>query len=377
MSKVGAGRKALALLVAGLLIVGGCQAGTDRTAWSLWSALHGPSPAPTVTVRPLASPSTTAWATSPRITPSPTSRPSSSMMPMATCAAKDSELALEEAAAERWRSLRSGSGRWYVRTDVAPNTTERWSYRYSVSGELPEGQWAEAPGSVSRYLYESALSFRRPYLNPDLPLYGQETHLSCEAASLRMVLASCGITVSEEEIRALIPLSNNPHEGFVGEYQAPSGGIENYGVYAEPLVGVLAHYGLEARVSYGMSYSELDRLIREGARVIVWLTKWDAGEREEGVVKENGRVVAKLHGHQHAAVVAGRDVAWRWILYDPYPEGGLVPGESSEGQVFRCSVIPNWEAFGNPSDPAAWGRMALVAECPKTHSTTHSDGLRP
>lgn len=258
------------------------------------------------------------------------------------------------------RALRGGYGRWYAPTGLLPNASRRWVFAYSPSGDPPDGAWAPARGQVVRYLYESALSFGGPYRNGRIPLYAQEANLSCEAAALRTILASYGVEASEEEIRARIPVADNPHEGFLGDYHGGFGTVQDYGVYAEPLAGVLAAYGLEARASYGMTYAELDRLVRHGARVIVWLTKWEADEREYGVVERDGWVVARLHGHQHVAVVVGRDAAGRWVLHDPYPLGGPEPGVLKPGQTYTCSVIPNWEAFGNPTDPTAWGRMALV-----------------
>jgi len=276
----------------------------------------------------------------------------------------------EAVEAGRLDALRAGDGAWFERTDLRPNDSRRWIFRYTEDGgppgpDSPEEQWERVADDIAGHLFESALSFTGPFRNAHIPLYAQEMNLSCEAATLRMVLGSYGIEVSEEEIRALIPHSDNPHEGFVGEYGGGFGGVDNYGVYAEPLVDVFAHYGLEARVSYGMSYAELDRLVKRGDRVVVWLTKWNEGEREHAVLRRGDSVVAEFHGHQHVAVVVGRDAAGRWVLHDPYPAGGIQPGVEQPGQIYICSIIPNWEAFHNPTDPDASGRMALVVSGPR------------
>src|SRR5689334_23767597 len=85
---------------------------------------------------------------------------------------------------------------------------------------------------------------------PDFPSVEQWYSLSCEYAAAAAVSLYWGRLVSQRDFLAEIPESPNPHWGFRGNIYGAWGGIRNYGIYAEPLVPVLAARGYRVDVFY-------------------------------------------------------------------------------------------------------------------------------
>src|SRR5262245_6585410 len=65
----------------------------------------------------------------------------------------------------------------------------------------------------------------------------QARSLTCESRSAADLLAAHGRSVSEAEVFSRLVRSDNPDLGFVGDPDAPSGGLPpaGYGVHARPL----------------------------------------------------------------------------------------------------------------------------------------------
>lgn len=100
--------------------------------------------------------------------------------------------------------------------------------------------------------------------------YQQQRSLSCEYASVAIATTMIGRPVSEYEIERVMPLAENPHDGYRGSIEGEWGNTEDYGVYNEPLAEALPHFGLRGEVIYG-GRDELMRELGLGRPTVVWL----------------------------------------------------------------------------------------------------------
>jgi uncharacterized protein YvpB len=123
-----------------------------------------------------------------------------------------------------------------------------------------------------------------------------------------------GIAVSEEDFLAALPLHDNPHLGFRGNVDGPTGGTEDYGVYAGPVVSVLNSYGLRARQLEG-TREGIQAAIARGNPVIVWVP-YDCGYSSPIETVISGETVT-LVPNQHVVVITGYNDQGVWAN-DPW-----------------------------------------------------------
>ena len=202
--------------------------------------------------------------------------------------------------------------------------------------------WPAPPLPRGAYDFAAALHSRCSVLLTQVPALAQAHDLSCEAATIRMVLAGRWLAVSEEEILARMGFDPNPHRGFRGN---PDGKLldpemADYGAYAEVVARVLESFGAPARAVYGMSDDELRAAIEQGQAVIVWMTR----QPEPKVVEADGYRL--VHG-EHVLVAVGLTADGRFVVHDPW---GARPNSGRTG-TFITPEIQNWELFD---------RMAVV-----------------
>lgn len=149
----------------------------------------------------------------------------------------------------------------------------------------------------------------------NVPFHRQEHALSCEAASLRMVLAYYGIEIEEDALIARLSFDTfgprdvkkniwgDPQRGFVGDIDGkiPNGG---YGVYEDP-IQKLATAFREAKTLASPELSEVLEIVKAGHPVIVWGTlasgrdiswKTRGGEEIKAVFGEHTRIVTGFKG---------------------------------------------------------------------------------
>ena len=138
-----------------------------------------------------------------------------------------------------------------------------------------------------------------------VPAVQQARNLSCEYAAAYAVTLFWGNPVTEGMFIREVPENANPHLGFRGNIDGPSGGLTDYGIYAEPLVPVLERNGYQATAFYNDT-ARFKANIRAGNPVVVWLT---TGRDIERPVYTRTVVGAsfKLVPWEHAVVVYGFD----------------------------------------------------------------------
>lgn len=150
-----------------------------------------------------------------------------------------------------------------------------------------------------------------PEENPSVLLAGvpsskQSLPLSCEAAALSMITAYWGRPVSEATFIEVMPRHPNPHRGFRGDMNGLFGGIDDYGIYAEPLVPLLERFGFHAEAVYAAgNRAVLEEELRAGRPVIVWMTNMASVQPRYVAEFEGERFI--LVPQEHVVVVYGFD----------------------------------------------------------------------
>jgi uncharacterized protein YvpB/uncharacterized coiled-coil protein SlyX len=143
----------------------------------------------------------------------------------------------------------------------------------------------------------------------------QQSHnLSCESSAASMVAQYHGVQLSEEEVIASLPANSNPHLGFRGNVDGPTGGIVDYGVYAEPIMDILNARGLQARtVTDGIE--GIRTALARGNPVIAWVT-YNCEPSAPTTTAIDGQQVT-LVPNQHVVVVTGFNAEGVWAN-DPW-----------------------------------------------------------
>ncbi len=142
----------------------------------------------------------------------------------------------------------------------------------------------------------------------------QSHNLSCESSAASMSAQYHDVDLTEADVLVALPLNPNPHLGFRGNVDGPTGGIEDYGVYAGPVLDVLNHRGLRARLVKG-GLDGIKAAIARGNPVIAWVT-YDCQPSTPTTVTIDGEAVT-LVPWQHVVVVTGYNQEGVWAN-DPW-----------------------------------------------------------
>lgn len=276
------------LIVITLILTTGCSAGVEYSSAAAWPAPAGnlptTSPLPTITRTPfLPLPTSTHI---PTITPSATPAPTETAQPTPTL-------------------------------EPTPEPTE-----------TPTEVWPPVSASVSY-----------------IAGYPQSYNLDCESRSSVDLAAFFGVHISEQYFVDTLPRSDNPDEGFVGNYNDYIGQIppNSYGVHAGPIADHLTSYGLPARAVRGASWQDVQNEIANNRPVIVWVIA-GLGNSEPVEYTALSGATTIVARNEHTVIVIGYDEAWVTVL-----DGGMV--YSSTLQRF----LNSWSVLGN---------MAVMAEPP-------------
>jgi uncharacterized protein YvpB len=160
-----------------------------------------------------------------------------------------------------------------------------------------------------------------------LPSVQQWYNLSCEYAAAAAVTLYWGNLVSQKTFLREVPSSPNPHIGFRGDINGPFGGINDYGVYAEPLATVLENRGYNATVYYN-DLGSLKSNIDAGNPAVVWLTVGQNEDRPAYYHELDGQRFKLVPG-EHAVVAYG------------YDDTGIYLMDVSDGGFYHTS----WDSF--------------------------------
>jgi LysM repeat protein len=148
-----------------------------------------------------------------------------------------------------------------------------------------------------------------------------------EAAAVEIATGYWAAAISQDEVLAQLPDSDDPHQGYRS--------VDGYGVYAEPLAALLEQYGFHAGAFYGDS-DTLRAQLDAGIPVIAWTTQGmqvsDLAPYTDGVNDFN------LAPDKQAVVVYG------------YDDSGVFIVDPSDGQYKHVAwddFQAAWDAFGD------------------------------
>jgi uncharacterized protein YvpB len=180
----------------------------------------------------------------------------------------------------------------------------------------------------------------------------QQYVLSCEARSAVDWMAFWGIQVSEDDFMILLPRSDNPNKGFVGNPNDVWGNLPplSYGVHAEPVAALLRSYGMQAEARLGLTWDELRLEIAAGRPVITWVIgdMW-VFSAHEYVDSEGEKALAAPF--EHTMVVIGYDTSIVYLV-DAF-SGWTV-------SYWRQAFLDSWAVLGN---------MAITGYLPQPEPT--------
>jgi uncharacterized protein YvpB len=142
----------------------------------------------------------------------------------------------------------------------------------------------------------------------------QSHNLSCESSAASMVAQYHGVSLSEADVLAALPLNDDPHVGFRGNVDGPTGGIEDYGVYAGPIMDVLSSQGLEVW-PVGGGLDGIRAAIVRGNPVVAWVTYNCLPSTPTTMVIDGNDVT--LVPYQHVVVITGYSAEGVWAN-DPW-----------------------------------------------------------
>jgi len=150
-----------------------------------------------------------------------------------------------------------------------------------------------------------------------VPLLGQPQtyNMSCESRSAVDLAAHWGIEIDETDFFNALGYSDNPHQGFVGDVDAPPGSLPpyGYGVYAEPVAATLRSFGLGAQAVYDLGMEGLKAELLAGRPVLVWATYGMARYEPQEWVSQDGQS-STVVPFMHTFLATGYDEKGLFVL---------------------------------------------------------------
>jgi len=199
-------------------------------------------------------------------------------------------------------------------------TAQAIAYANSLPNDwmIYAGQRLNIPGAPTQSPAQSSGNATTNVRLTNIPLYQQKQTLTCEEASAAMATRGA---ISELQLVAAMPRSDNPFNGIRGRTDAPYyGGLTDYGVYAQGLQKGLSALKVKSQVLNGQSYDDFKDDVLEqlhAGHAVVWWHTWQDSYQNPVMAKMSDGASVKLVPYEHAGViVAAND---RGVTYhDPY-----------------------------------------------------------
>jgi len=130
--------------------------------------------------------------------------------------------------------------------------------------------------------------------------------LDCEAQSAVDWARFFGVNISELEFIDLLPLSDDPTQGFVGDINGAMGRLppDDYGVHAAPVAALLHEYGLNAQAVSGWDLDDLKKEIAAGRPVIIWTVNLPYAVETSQYTASNGNTTTVAR-YEHTWIITG------------------------------------------------------------------------
>jgi uncharacterized protein YvpB len=158
-----------------------------------------------------------------------------------------------------------------------------------------------------------------PPITLAVPWSHQQYNLSCEEASLSMVLAFFGHPTTEQQIFNQIGIDwqhysagnaggGDPYERFVGDPNGSQVRQTGYGVYWPPIDAAAGSFGAPVvQAGEGIAPATIYRAIRAGHPALVWVTYDMLPHVRADYQAYDGRSIPYAGPEEHAMVVTGID----------------------------------------------------------------------
>lgn len=137
----------------------------------------------------------------------------------------------------------------------------------------------------------------------DIPLLAQERNLSCEAATIRMILSFYGRNIAEDEVLKTFPIDPNPKKGFRGNVDGRVWGFNDYGANPEVVSQVLATFGVPSTYGYNLTEESLKKHLLKGKPAIIWVSITNPNPKVKEI--KIGDDLVELVAGEHTVVVKG------------------------------------------------------------------------
>lgn len=204
---------------------------------------------------------------------------------------------------------------------IIPGSTSTTSAPTNGSTDNPPVAKAGAPDSRQSNTTQSNTTLSNTTLSvrvTGIPAYRQKQTLTCEESAAAMALRG---ELSEAQIVAAMPHSENPFEGIRGDTDHPLlGGLTHYGTYAQGLQKGLAALGKSSTVLYGLPYAKFKQTILDSLRAgqpVLWWTTWRESYQVPQWQKLTSGITIHLVPYEHTVVIVGAND--QGITYhDPY-----------------------------------------------------------
>jgi uncharacterized protein YvpB len=171
------------------------------------------------------------------------------------------------------------------------------------------------------------------HLQVGVPATAQVWALSCEYAATSAATAYYGETISQGTFLTAIGHDDNPHKGFRGSIAGKWGGTTDYGVYAEPILGVLRRNGFgRSYVFYG-GQGTLQAELAAGHPVVAWISGTWGGSSRYAKVDATGASYS-LIPYEHAVTAYGYDDGGVWVMD---------PGVGKKYHVSWAKFLRGWD----------------------------------
>lgn len=180
--------------------------------------------------------------------------------------------------------------------------------------------------------------------------FGQEHTLTCEAATIHMLLTYMGLDVSEDEIQAVFPVVENPEEGYRGPDVDRTANFYDYGAHAPAVARNVQHFLDREDLPYVAAWrtftteeqalAVLYRSLERGLPAIIWMT-WraqDGQTPETMTIPVSDTVPLMLSEHLKYVHGMGGD---RTYVLDPQPDADVMTLPARGGgalQTLRITV---------------------------------------
>jgi uncharacterized protein YvpB len=116
------------------------------------------------------------------------------------------------------------------------------------------------------------------------------------------------VNIDERDFLRKLPKSDNPEDGFVGEYSGPTGQLppQSYGAYSKPIAALLRDYGLTAHAKKDFAWESMQAEIAAGRPVMVWIigNTWPGYASDYNTPDGQTTYVAN---YEHTAIVTAYD----------------------------------------------------------------------